>query len=240
MNSTLSKENFVACQAPLSMGFSKQECWSGLPFPPPGDLPNLGIRPGSPALKADSLPPEPRRKPTISKEKFKYIAWHLMSFYFQPTFATIISFLRLICQTTIRIGLISTLAEISTLMILLITAPYSNANSSTKYVLVLPYRGYPQRTSLPPVVWEQSPVSVISLKIPQVFVEWLFPISWYKQLGWADHRPYHLRYWHMTEVLPMIVFHLSGYRYYSKETHLSNDSPKPRTSARTLENKELF
>ena len=43
----------VACQAPLSMGFSKQEYWSGLPFPPPGDLPGLGIEPeslGSPAL----------------------------------------------------------------------------------------------------------------------------------------------------------------------------------------------
>ena len=40
----------VACQACLSMGFSRQECWSGLPFPSPGDLPNSGIEPGSPAL----------------------------------------------------------------------------------------------------------------------------------------------------------------------------------------------
>ena len=45
----------LACQAPLSMGFSKQEYWSGLPFPSPGDLPDLGIEPGSPALQADSL-----------------------------------------------------------------------------------------------------------------------------------------------------------------------------------------
>ena len=37
----------VACQAPLSMGFSRQECWSGLPCPPPGDLPNTGIKPPS-------------------------------------------------------------------------------------------------------------------------------------------------------------------------------------------------
>ena len=43
----------VTCQAPLSMGFSNQEYWSGLPFPSPGDLPNPGIEPGSPALQAD-------------------------------------------------------------------------------------------------------------------------------------------------------------------------------------------
>ena len=48
----------VACQAPLSMGFSRQEYWSGLPFPSPGDLPNPGIEPGFPALQADSLPTE--------------------------------------------------------------------------------------------------------------------------------------------------------------------------------------
>ena len=46
----------VACQAPLSMGFSRQEYWSGLPFPSPGDLPDPGIEPRSPALQADDLP----------------------------------------------------------------------------------------------------------------------------------------------------------------------------------------
>ena len=45
----------VACQAPLPMEFSRQEHWSGLPFPTPGDLPNPGIKPGYPALQADSL-----------------------------------------------------------------------------------------------------------------------------------------------------------------------------------------
>ena len=45
----------VARQAPLSVEFSRQEYWSGLPFPPPGDLPNAGIKPVSPALQADSL-----------------------------------------------------------------------------------------------------------------------------------------------------------------------------------------
>ena len=41
------------------MEFSRQECWSGLPFPSPGDLPDLGIKPESPALQVDSLPSEP-------------------------------------------------------------------------------------------------------------------------------------------------------------------------------------
>ena len=48
----------VARQAPLSVGFSRQEYWSGLPFPSPGDLPDPGIKPRSPALQADSLPAE--------------------------------------------------------------------------------------------------------------------------------------------------------------------------------------
>ena len=46
----------VACQAPLSMGFSRQEYCSGLPFPSPGDLPNPGIKPASLAWQVDSLP----------------------------------------------------------------------------------------------------------------------------------------------------------------------------------------
>ena len=52
-----------ACQAPLSMGFSRQESWSELPCPPPGDLPDPGIKPGSPALQVDALPTEPPGKP---------------------------------------------------------------------------------------------------------------------------------------------------------------------------------
>jgi len=44
------------------MGFSRQEYWSGLPFPSPGDLPNTGIKPGSPALEADALTSEPPGK----------------------------------------------------------------------------------------------------------------------------------------------------------------------------------
>ena len=55
----------VACHAPLSMEFPRQEYWSGLPFPPPRDLPNPEIEPRSPALQADSLPSEPPEKPNI-------------------------------------------------------------------------------------------------------------------------------------------------------------------------------
>ena len=56
----------AACQAPLSMGFSRQEYWIGLPYPPPGAIPNPGIEPespASPALQVDSLPTEPPGKP---------------------------------------------------------------------------------------------------------------------------------------------------------------------------------
>ena len=49
----------VAYQAPPFMGFSRQECWSGLPFPSQGDLPDPGIETGSPTLRADALASEP-------------------------------------------------------------------------------------------------------------------------------------------------------------------------------------
>ena len=58
----------VAHQASLSMEFSRQEYWSGLPFPPPGDLPDPGIKPmspASPALQADSLPLSHRGSPLV-------------------------------------------------------------------------------------------------------------------------------------------------------------------------------
>ena len=55
----------VACQTPPSMRFSRQEYWSGLPFPSPGGLPDPGIEPRSPALQADSFPTELQGKPTV-------------------------------------------------------------------------------------------------------------------------------------------------------------------------------
>ena len=48
--------DYIACQAPLSMGFPRQEYWSGLPFPSPGDLPDSGFELAAPALQADSSP----------------------------------------------------------------------------------------------------------------------------------------------------------------------------------------
>ena len=59
----------VAHQAPPSMGFSRQEYWSGLPFPSPGDLPGPGIKPRSPALQVDTLTSEPPGKP--------YLIWYI-------------------------------------------------------------------------------------------------------------------------------------------------------------------
>ena len=53
----------VDCQAPLTIGFSRQGYWSGLPFPSPEGLPDPGIEPRSPALQAVSLPSEPPGKP---------------------------------------------------------------------------------------------------------------------------------------------------------------------------------
>ena len=55
---TLATPQTTACQVPPFMGFSRQEHWSGLLVPSPGDLPDPGIEPGSPALQADSLPTE--------------------------------------------------------------------------------------------------------------------------------------------------------------------------------------
>ena len=57
----------TAYQAPPSMEFSRQEYWSGLPFPSSGDLPNPGIKPRSPALQADALPSEPPGKPGLNE-----------------------------------------------------------------------------------------------------------------------------------------------------------------------------
>ena len=66
------------------MGFPRQDNWSGLPFPPPGDLPNPGIEPGSLALQADSLPSEPPGKPISrpyqgSNYGLKFIPLHLLA-----------------------------------------------------------------------------------------------------------------------------------------------------------------
>ena len=58
------------------MGFSRQEYWSGLPCPPPGDLPNPRVKPRSPALQADSLPDEPPGKPSFLHSVSEFICWH--------------------------------------------------------------------------------------------------------------------------------------------------------------------
>ena len=73
----------VARQAPLSVKFSRQEYWSGLPFPSPGNLRHPGIKPGSPASQADSLLSEPpgRGKPiySIVLNKYIFLGWQGIS-----------------------------------------------------------------------------------------------------------------------------------------------------------------
>ena len=61
----------IACQAPLSMKFSRQGYWSGWPCPSPADLPNPGIEPGSPVLQADSLPSQSPGKPLSRRSHLK-------------------------------------------------------------------------------------------------------------------------------------------------------------------------
>ena len=77
----------VAHQAPPSMGFSKQEYWSGLPYPSPGDLPDPGTEPGSPTLRTDALPSEPPGKPSLIRYWFANIfshLWVVFSLFFPP------------------------------------------------------------------------------------------------------------------------------------------------------------
>ena len=65
------------------MGFSRQEYWSGLPFFSPGDLPDPGIKPRSPALQADSLPSEPRGKTIPSVLSYTQQGWKLQNYISQ-------------------------------------------------------------------------------------------------------------------------------------------------------------
>ena len=70
----------VACQASLSVGFPRQENWSGLPFPPPGNLPDPGVEPASPtssALTGRFFTTEPPGKPSSLSDKGKICPWHL-------------------------------------------------------------------------------------------------------------------------------------------------------------------
>ena len=73
----------VAYQVPPSMGFSRKEYWSGLPFPSPRDLPDPGIEPGSPALQADALPSEPPGKPEVIKIA-NQTGWNHQKHFFIP------------------------------------------------------------------------------------------------------------------------------------------------------------
>ena len=83
MSNSFSTPCTVACQAPLSMGFPRQGYWSGLPFPSPGDLPDPGIKPMSPALAGGFFTTEPP-----GKEESKQLFLLPCSSYRLPVFAS--------------------------------------------------------------------------------------------------------------------------------------------------------
>ena len=89
----------IAHQAPLSMGFSRQEYWSGLPYPPPWNLPDSGIKPRYPvypALQAGSLPTEPPGKPLYhcATSKIKSPELHLQDHYRRDSIKDLANILR--------------------------------------------------------------------------------------------------------------------------------------------------
>ena len=121
----------VAHQAPLSMEFFRQEYWSGLPFPSPGDIPDPSIKPRSPALQADALPLEPPGKPNvvytilplvyqIGKLRLEEILWLVRSStelklgfnpgHSPPPLPGIICFTSCFCQVSDLVTLCSTVA----------------------------------------------------------------------------------------------------------------------------------
>ena len=82
----------VAFQAPLSMGFSRQECWNGVPFPSSGHLPNPGIEPDSPALQADSLSIEPLGKPnTLQRVIWSILPANRLLFLLSPSGTSLVA-----------------------------------------------------------------------------------------------------------------------------------------------------
>ena len=89
---TVSSDSFVtpwtvAHQAPLSMGFPRQEYWSGLPFPSPGDLPNPGIKPTTPVLTGGFFTVEPSRKLT-----YVHTVPQIIQYFFSELFCLIVLF----------------------------------------------------------------------------------------------------------------------------------------------------
>ena len=125
----------VACQAPPFMGFSRQEYQSGLPFPSPGDLPNPGIKPRSPAPQADSLPSEPPGKPPDQGANPRPPAWGVWSLSHRSTEKS------LLCYFLIYHFLFSSFVPVDQVTIKL-PCSYSVKLCSLTYPLCYPYQIY--------------------------------------------------------------------------------------------------
>ena len=90
---TLRSHGLQPTRLPCPWGFSRQECWSGLPCPPPGDFPGPGVEPRSHALQADSLPAEPTGKPKNTgvgslslAQKSNWGLWHCRQILYQLSY----------------------------------------------------------------------------------------------------------------------------------------------------------
>ena len=90
-------------RAPLCMEFSRQEYWSGLPFPSPRDFPNPGIEHGSPALQADSLLPEPPGKPCLHRFTYSAVPYKLKHtiFILLHLLLSLLRFIRIVCCASV-------------------------------------------------------------------------------------------------------------------------------------------
>ena len=126
----------VAHQAPLSMRFPRRECWSGLPFPSPGDLPDSGIEPGSPTLQTDFIPPEPPGKPpmtsyTFSLSYFPSVMWYPSYYFLTISFMFYHIFLEIYCICSFLLKI--TLSHLKEVRRLKSIFPYQLSNRKTAF-----------------------------------------------------------------------------------------------------------
>ena len=159
------------------MGFPRQEYWSGLPFPSPEDLPEPGIEPGSPALKADALPPEPPRKP---KDK-----------YWAPLFPKLIQ----ICYNSKIIGSMQNFIGVSGYQNIKPGKATTNAPLHCKFPepqnTVLPTTGITELNSMPPRQRHSINTVWLTTNLKRLGIQWyygdnFFFLNWRYKILWSE------------------------------------------------------